>query len=137
MIRGSCGCGAIRFELSRPPSMMATCHCTRCRKLGASAFVIVERDGFRWIEGRELVARHEPVPPYKYVRTFCSLCGTSLGEAGTDTDSFPIAANCLDDDPVIRNRFHEFVGEKPVWYEICDGARQFEAHPVAAPAPAT
>jgi hypothetical protein len=45
-------------------------------------------------------------------------------------DSFPVAVNCLDDDPVVRNRFHEFVSSKPAWYEICDGARQFAEHPV-------
>jgi hypothetical protein len=29
--------------------MMATCHCSRCRKLGASAFVFIRRETFRWI----------------------------------------------------------------------------------------
>ena len=130
MIRGSCCCGAVKFELLAEPMMMGTCHCSRCRKVGASTFVIVKRDDFHWVGGRESVARLEPVAPFKYVRCFCRHCGTALGEPESQQDTFPIAANCLDDDPIVRNRFHEFVSEKPAWYDICDGARQFAEHPV-------
>jgi hypothetical protein len=130
MIRGSCCCESIQFELSAEPTMMGTCHCSRCRKVGASTFVFVKRDTFKWVQGRELVARYEPDPPFKYARCFCKRCGTALGEVDSQQDSFPIAANCLDDDPIVRNRFHEFVGSKPAWYEICDGAKQFAEHPV-------
>jgi hypothetical protein len=130
MIRGSCCCGAVRFELLEPPSMMGTCHCARCRKAGASSFVFVRREALRWIEGRELVARYTPAAPFKHARCFCRACGTSLGEIDAQANSFPIAANCLDDDPVVRNRFHEFVSAKPAWYEICDDAKQFAEHPV-------
>jgi hypothetical protein len=95
-----------------------------------STFVFASKDTFRWIEGRELVARFEPIPPFKYVRCFCSSCGTSLGEILSDEQSFPINANCLDGDPVVRNRFHEFVSAKPAWYDICDVAPQFSELPV-------
>ena len=130
MIRGSCCCGAIKFELLAAPGMMGTCHCSRCRKVGASTFVFVEKDTFRWIQGRDFVSRYEPELPYKYARCFCRKCGTALGEIESQQDSFPIAANCLDDDPVVRNRFHEFVKSKPAWYGICDDAKQFPEHPV-------
>jgi hypothetical protein len=29
----------------------------------------------------------------------------------------------------IQNQFHEFVAEKPSWYDICDDAKQFPGHP--------
>ena len=45
-------------------------------------------------------------------------------------DSFPINTQTLDDDPVVRNRFHEFVAAKPAWYAIADDAKQFDGHPV-------
>ena len=133
MIRGSCCCGAIRFELSAPPAMMAVCHCTRCRKLGASTFVFVERETFRWIAGESDVQRLEPPAPYEYVRSFCRHCGSALGEIGSAAKSFSVAADLLDDDPGVRPRFHEFVAEKPGWYDICDGAKQFAGHPVKDP----
>lgn len=130
MIKGSCCCGAIKFELLAAPTMMATCHCSRCRKLGASTFVFVKKDAFRWIQGREFLSRYEPSPPFKYTRCFYQKCGTAIGEADSLQDSFPISANCLDDDPIVRNRFHEFVRDKPAWYQICDDAKQFQEHPV-------
>lgn len=129
-MRGSCCCGTIMFELSGEPSMMATCHCSRCRKVGASVFVFVKREQLRWIAGRDAVVDYHPPAPHRYTRSFCGTCGTALGEITSSNDSFPIAANLLDDDPGVRNRFHEFVTEKPVWYAICDDAKQFADHPV-------
>lgn len=132
MIQGSCCCGAVAFALLNEPTMMGTCHCTRCRKVGASAIVFVKRDDVRWLRGREHVVQYTPQPPYKYGRCFCRMCGTSLGEILSDAEHFPIAANALDDAFSVRNRFHEFVAEKPDWYTICDDAEQFAGHPVSS-----
>lgn len=131
--KGSCACGRIAFVLTDVPVMMATCHCSRCRKVGASTFVFVKAESFRWLSGQDDVQRFEAKPPYKYDRCFCSHCGTALGEPGVG-DAFPINANCLDSDPGIRVQFHEFVAAKPDWYGICDDAKQFEYHPVEADA---
>ncbi|MEQ8747314.1 GFA family protein [Pyruvatibacter sp.] len=131
-MQGSCCCGAVRFELTAPPSMMGTCHCTRCRKVGASALVFVKKDDITWLSGRDKVQEYQPEPPHKYTRCFCRVCGTSLGEILSDEASFPINAHVLDDDPGVRNAFHEFVAEKPVWYDIADDAKQFEGHPTSS-----
>ena len=129
MIKGSCCCGAVRFELLAEPSMMGTCHCSRCRKVGASTFVFVKREDLKWIQGQDQIVLFQPDAPYQYGRCFCGVCGTSLGEILSEADSFPIAANALDTELTLEIRFHEFVGEKPSWYEICDDAKQFEGHP--------
>ncbi len=129
MIRGSCCCGAVQFELAAQPTMMGTCHCSRCRKAGASTIIFVKKADLTWIAGKENVALFMPGAPYKYGRCFCKTCGSSLGEILSEEDSFPIAANALDDDLSIGNQFHEFVSEKPSWYEICDDAKQFDGHP--------
>jgi hypothetical protein len=129
MLRGSCCCGAVVFVLSEPPTMMGTCHCTRCRKVGASTLVFVNRTSFSLLAGACSIATYKPRPPYKYERCFCSHCGTSLGEITSSSESFPIAANCFDDELAIANRFHEFIKEKPSWYDICDEAKQFSEHP--------
>ncbi|MGD1933299.1 MAG: GFA family protein [Candidatus Phaeomarinobacter sp.] len=128
-MQGSCCCGAVKFELTSPPSMMGTCHCTRCRKVGASAIVFIKKDDLKWIAGRDQVQKYEPAPPHKYARCFCRVCGTSLGEILSDDASFPISANVLDDAPQVRNRFHEFVSEQPDWNEIGEDAPQIEGHP--------
>lgn len=129
MIQGSCCCQAVKFELLAKPSLMGTCHCSRCRKVGASSIVFIKRKDLKWVEGKQHVALYQPPTPYKYGRCFCKICGTSLGEILSEEDSFPIAANTLDTEFEIKNQFHEFVSEKPSWYEIGDDAKQFADHP--------
>lgn len=128
-IRGSCACGSIRFELLNPPAMMAQCHCSRCRKVGASVFVFVRAADFRWLAGKDKVARYVPEPPHSFVRCFCSRCGTALGEPDAAGEHVLIAAASLDDDPGVRIRFHEFVADKPAWVTIADGVPQFAGPP--------
>ncbi len=129
MISGSCCCGSVKFELSQDPTFIGTCHCSRCRKVGASTIAFVKKDTLVWLQGKENVQVFKATKPYIYDRCFCKTCGSSLGEILSEEDSFPIAANALDGDVQLKNESHEFVGEKPSWYEICDDAPQNHAHP--------
>ncbi|WP_372634927.1 GFA family protein [Alcanivorax jadensis] len=131
MIQGSCCCGAVQFELTEAPGMLGMCHCSRCRKVGASALAFVKAEQFRLVAGQDKITTFKAVPPYQYNRTFCSVCGTALGEVLSDLPSFPINAHCIDSDLPLENAFHEFVSEKPCWFVIGDGAKQFSEHPQA------
>lgn len=132
MIKGSCCCKAVQFELANAPSFVGTCHCSRCRKVGASTIAFVKKEDLGWIAGKDCVQVFEPTAPYIYARSFCKICGTSLGEILSSEDSFPIAANILDGNLSLTNRSHEFVSEKPSWYNICDDAPQNDGHPEGA-----
>jgi hypothetical protein len=58
MIRGSCLCGGVRFEITRAIGPFELCHCSRCRKANGSAFVAglgVKRADFRLVQGSRLV----------------------------------------------------------------------------------
>ena len=64
MIRGSCACGGVRFEIDEVRSL-THCHCVNCRKLTAATFATyahVEKDKFRLISGEEQIARYESAP---------------------------------------------------------------------------
>lgn len=132
VIRGSCLCGSVRFEIVGDPLTLAYCHCSRCRKVGGMANLTVRAGDFRWTSGSELVVRYEPEPPFELIRCFCGVCGTYLGEPETDPKAFPISAHCLDDDPRLRPVLHEHVLDKGPWYEISDALPQFEADPPLA-----
>jgi hypothetical protein len=129
MIHGSCCCNAVQFELTEAPSMMGTCHCSRCRKVGASTIIFVKSDTFRITKGQDQISIYKATPPYQYDRCFCSVCGSAVGEVFSKEDSFPLVANCIDGDVGLENEFHEFVSEKPRWLEIGDTAKQFQEHP--------
>lgn len=122
MTQGSCLCGAVKFRLTAPPETMGTCHCSRCRKAGASTIVFVKKDTIQWLQGRDNVATYKPEAPFKYGRCFCKTCGTSLGEILADLDSVPIAANVFDAELGITNQFHEHVEDRPAWAVESDPA---------------
>jgi hypothetical protein len=90
----------------------------------------VKKQDLKWISGKDNIQVFKPTIPYFYQRCFCKVCGTSLGEILSDEGSFPIAANTFDGDLGLPNQSHEFVGEKPSWYRICDDAPQNHGHPV-------
>ena len=129
MIKGSCCCGVVQCELAEEPSMMGTCHCSRCRKVGSSTLVFVKSEALKITQGLDKISVYKAVPPYKYDRCFCSVCGTTLGEILSNEDTAVVAANCLDVDIQLENKFHEFVSEKPSWLKIGDTAKQFDEHP--------
>ena len=114
-IHGSCACGAVRFAIQGTPSSLGTCHCSRCRKLGTSSILFINRDQFQLLEGADHIETIQPQAPYTYTRSFCRSCGTALGEPLSPDESFPINAHCLDDDPGIAHSFHEFTDDRPAW----------------------
>ena len=51
---GGCRCGAVRFEITRPPLLTMACHCTGCQRMTASAFstsIAVPLAGFQVTQG--------------------------------------------------------------------------------------
>ena len=77
MIRGSCLCGAVRFEAEKVRSL-THCHCANCRKLTGAAFASyahVDADKFRFVAGEDMTVRYESAPGS--FRNRCKVCGRS------------------------------------------------------------
>lgn len=131
MIKGSCLCGKVRFEISGTPSSLSYCHCSRCRKAAGvfSAVVIGKADDFHLRSGDDLIGRYSG-PDSKFERCFCKECGTSLGDMSSGS-IYVVAASALDDDPKIRPSLHIHTASKPDWYEITDELRKFEGDYIA------
>ena len=130
MIRGSCLCGEVRFEIDRVVGPFELCHCSRCRKASGSAFVAglgVRVEDFRLGAGAELIRRYEaPIlehpPPYRIA--FCSRCGSPVPDPPPDARWFEIPAGLLDDDPELRPDRHIFIECKSPWFPISDALPQ-------------
>lgn len=127
MIKGSCLCGKVAFEISGKPYSLSYCHCSRCRKAAGvfSAVLVGKGDDLRITRGEDAIARLTPGPDWKFERCFCKDCGTSLGDLVTG-DIYVVAASALDDDPGIRPTAHIHTASKPDWYEIDDDLKKFE-----------
>ena len=79
MVKGSCLCGGVHYEIDGEVSLMANCHCSMCRKHHGAAFatyVGVDTADFRWVKGEDLVARYRSSPGLE--RGFCRTGGSNL-----------------------------------------------------------
>ena len=114
-IRGSCLCGAVRFEVEAPFIRAGHCHCERCRKHSGTAVCTqarVRKEQFRLLQGA--------------VKAFCVNCGSSLfGGDWPEGDEVSIRMGTFDDDPGIRPQFHTFVDDRAAWDEITDALPQY------------
>lgn len=127
MIKGSCLCGGIKFQITGEPFSLSYCHCSRCRKAAGvfSAVLIGKAEDLSVTEGQDKIAKYIPDADWKLERCFCKECGTSLGDMATG-DVYVVAASALDDDPKIKPTLHIHTASKPDWYEIADDLQKFE-----------
>jgi hypothetical protein len=130
MLKGSCLCGGVCYEVDGEIGPMANCYCSMCRKHhGApfATFVGVKPSNFRWLSGEDLVARYRSSPAGE--RAFCRTCGSSLPLPDPGEAIAFLPAGTLDDDPGVRPAAHIFVGSKAPWVEIRDDLPQFDEYP--------
>lgn len=123
MIRGSCLCGAVLYEIAGGVRNMTHCHCSMCRKAHGAAFAtyaeIRSRD-IRFIQGQELISRYQSSD--KAQRSFCSRCGSNLlFEPKENPDEAWVAVGGFDSDTKERPSLHIYVDSKASWFEITDG----------------
>jgi hypothetical protein len=127
MVRGSCLCGAVRFELHGRPGPIAYCHCSLCQRASGSAFAInapVRSEHLRWVAGRDAVTEYESSPGE--LRAFCSTCGSPVYRRRKgEPDSWRIRLGTLDGDPERRPLAHFWVSAKAAWFEISDDLPQY------------
>ena len=123
MAKGSCSCGAVRFEVSVPLPGPDACHCTQCRKHSGHYFVstdvprsavsITGADAVSWYRSSEKVRRG-----------FCGACGASLFWDPIHCDWMGISMGAFDGPTATKIHIHVHVAEKGDYYEITDGLPQ-------------
>lgn len=127
MIRGSCLCKRVRFEIRGKLGGSSYCHCSMCRKATGSAFGVyaeVDADSFKVLSGEELILRYRSSAGVE--RTFCARCGSTLQFISEkNPGKVEVALGVLDDDPGIRVPHHIFVASKAPWVEITDGLPRY------------
>jgi len=127
MLRGSCLCGKVSYEVRGVPEAMYYCHCSMCRKATGSSFatnMLVRESDFTVMSGQPLIKAYLSSPGEH--RHFCSECGSpiySRAEAGKGLVS--VRCGSLDDDPVVRPGAHIYTASRAPWFEIHDRVPQF------------
>jgi len=131
MIKGSCLCGAVTFEAEHVVGPFELCHCTRCRKVSAGAFmpaIGVAVKGYRMLSGHQDVQQFQlPVRehPPGYLTLFCRNCGSPVPPPQPEGEWFEIPAGILDTDPGIRPDKHIYVDYRAPWVGIAEGLPRY------------
>lgn len=128
MIKGSCLCGAIQYEVDDIPERMNICHCSMCRKITGSAYGVfahIRSTNFKWVQGESTVSHYESSPQHD--RAFCPRCGSSVpnsNEAYRDYTCIP--AGTLDTDPRVKPMLQIFTGSKAPWHDLASEPISYE-----------
>lgn len=102
-MKGSCLCGAVRYEVDQLDMPAAHCHCRTCQKAHAAAFATtagVFRQHFRLMAGEQHLKSYESSPGK--LRWFCSMCGTHLVAEREGQGHVILRVATLDEDPGVR-----------------------------------
>jgi len=116
MLRGSCLCGGVKYEINGRLSGAMNCHCSMCRKAHASAFnssAAVERRHFRWTAGEDKLSHYASSPAKN--RWFCSVCGSQMIAEFPARSRVLLRVATLDDDPGVRPTVHIWTSEHAPW----------------------
>ena len=133
-ITGRCLCGAVRFELTEPPTDAGYCHCTRCQRRtggGSSAQTRIDGRTFRLLAGEEHVQCWHP-PEGGFGKCFCRRCGAHLfSRSPDDAAQMSIRLAAFDEDPGVRPQWRAFTNYAAPWEPIPDDG--LERFPEAKP----
>lgn len=128
MLKGSCLCGGIQYEIDATLGLVSNCHCSQCRKASGASFVpsaSVPADSFRFVAGAELLREWESSPGVR--RCFCSRCGSPLIKRNSaHPERIRLRLGTLDSDPGVKPSKHIYVGSKAAWVDITDGLMTVE-----------
>ena len=126
MVKGSCLCGGVTFELTGTLRNSVACHCVQCRKtsghyvsatqVGPEQLVLTKDDTLQWYRSSAPA-----------IRGFCNHCGSSLfWRHDNDNGATSVMSGTLDGTTDIQTEKHIFVADKGDYYDIADGLPQHD-----------
>ena len=132
VLRGSCLCSSVAYEVAGPFKAVHNCHCSRCRKARAAAHTT---NGFtamgdvRYTRGEDTLRTYRLPDTRHFSQVFCPICGSGMPRLDPERGVAVIPFGSLDDDPGRGADDHIFVASKAPWHEITDDLPRFDETP--------
>jgi hypothetical protein len=128
-LRGSCLCGAVRFEVTEPFTRVSNCHCTTCKRISGGVGTVTGRvptSAVRVVAGREVITTYQP--DEGTAKSFCSACGSNLFGSGWPESEFTgVRISALDEPFDRKPEMHIYVRSVAPWETLPDdGAPRYE-----------
>jgi hypothetical protein len=118
---GSCGCGAVRFEVRAPFEAARYCHCHRCQHrtgTSSSANAKLAVAAFEILTGAELIGTWAPAAGQP--KSYCVECGGHLFSGAQDDEHIFVRLGAIDGDPGIRPEYRQWLSSAAAWESIPD-----------------
>jgi len=131
-LKGSCLCGAVKYEASGEAKRFYHCHCSRCRKAtgtGHASNLFLQPGTLRWLAGEDQVRAFKVAEAKRFTNTFCATCGGRLPRQAAGTDIVMIPAGSLDGEAPIAPQARIFHGSRAGWSCGGDGLPVFAEYP--------
>jgi hypothetical protein len=135
-LTGGCLCRGVRYEITRPPILVYTCHCTDCQHITGSAFaigVLALNEAVR-LSGKaprviESIADSGRVKG-RCVCPDCATCVCGQPRPGTQMQAMvrSILGGTLDDTSWLRPTVHAWTRSKQPWIALPENDQQFMTH---------
>ncbi|WP_349678472.1 GFA family protein [Marinimicrobium sp. UBA4509] len=128
--KGSCLCGAVRFEVQGGFDSFYLCHCKHCQKDTGSAHaanLFSLSASLTWLSGSDSVTTFR-LQGTRHSKSFCQLCGSAL-PISDGTGLLVVPAGCLDTEVSIQPTAHIFTSSKAVWDRELEVLPTFESLP--------
>ena len=130
MAIGKCLCGEVSFEILEPLPNLYQCYCSLCRKVSGSASnsaMIVPRDCFRWISGRNNISTYSTSTGFR--SDFCTSCGSPLPNDCHGGLRYWIPVGLFDGEIQSKVCAQVYVDSKANWNIKIDSAEQYSEMP--------
>lgn len=134
--KGSCLCGAVRFESTVPPQIVGHCHCLDCRKssgTGHCTHLVIPESAFT-VTGDVTFYDRAADSGNIVSRGFCGICGSPIysKNSGMPGMVFP-RASVVDDPEVVRPQMVVFASRAPSWDYMNPDLPAFAVMPEGGP----
>jgi hypothetical protein len=130
---GGCQCGAVRFEASGTPIVVAICHCTMCRRANAApavAWAMFEEADVRFTSGTPKQFASSPAAR----RGFCESCGTQISfTADFIPGLIDLTVGSFDHPDRLPPSLHYWDRERLPWIEFADDLPRHAEFPPLEP----
>jgi hypothetical protein len=128
VLKGSCLCGGVKFEIRGDFEPRSFCHCTSCKRLSggaATANARVRSEDVAITAGEELLRSYQP--DEGTAKTFCSVCGSNLFGAGWPEREYASVRLPAIDSPFEGGPTrHIFIGSVAPWETLPDDGLERE-----------
>lgn len=124
MLKGSCLCGEVQYQVADDFAYAVNCYCSQCRRATGSAFkplAGIEREKLSLVKGEATTFRFGDETNHDLR---CARCGSLLYSIVREGQFVHVTLGTLVDEPTLRPTHHIQVGSKAAWYEIKDDLPQ-------------